>query len=227
VVITCLRGDDAELEVVSGPNGLLHAARKGTVHVTLTTLSPVTAEALGHLHQANGTRYLCCQMQGRAQAAETGQLLLWASGQPETLSEVRALLETFAARICYLGLEVDRASAAKLAVNMLMFANIELFAETSNYLQRCNIDPKPVFDLLTNTVFSSPLFKGITASLSGDHVSDGTTVGSSLVDLELLLDHARSVQAGMPTVQTVAERYAKTMREGHGALAQSAVLLSL
>lgn len=227
VVFTCLRGDDAEMGAVNGPQGILTTMKRNAVHITLSTLSPAVGSELSGLHNANGTRYLCCQMQGRAQAAEAGQLLLWASGDEATLAEVSPLLSTFSVRTCYLGPEIEKAPATKLAVNMLMFSNIELFAETFNYLQRCQIDPSQVFGVLNESMFATPLFKGIAGALRSKHESDGTTVGSSLLDLELLLDHARSVAAGMPTVEAVSSCYARTAREGHENLSQSAVLLSL
>ena len=227
IVFTCLRGDEAELQATLGTDGLLASMPPTALHVALSTMSPDTAIRLAAAHRGHGSRFLCCQMQGRAQAAETGQLLLWASGSAEDLASVRPVLDTFAARTCHLGVRVEQAPATKLAVNMLMFANIELFAETAAYLQRCGVDTGPVFQALTESTFAAPLFKGIVGALGGSHAADGTSVATALRDLQLLLAHAQEVGARLPAAAAVAGHYEATSMAGHAELSQSAVILPL
>ena len=227
IVFTCLRGDEAELQATLGHDGLLAAMPPTALHVALSTMSPDTALRLATAHRDHGSRFLCCQMQGRAQAAEAGQLLLWASGSAADLAAARPILDTFAARICHLGARLEQAPAAKLAVNMLMFANIQLFAETAAYLQHCGVDSAPVMQALTESTFAAPLFKGIAGALRGNHAPDGTSVATALRDLQLLLAHAAAVGARLPAAAAVAGHYEATASAGHAALSQSAVILPL
>jgi 3-hydroxyisobutyrate dehydrogenase-like beta-hydroxyacid dehydrogenase len=227
VVFTALRGQDVELEVATGAQGFAAAMSPGALHVSLSTLSPSVAKQLADRHARNGTRYLSAPMQGRAQAAASGQLLLWVSGSKQYFNTAAPILAAFAARTCYLGESVELAPATKLAVNMLMFSNIELFAETSVYLSRCGLDAAQVLGVLTETAFAAPLFKGIAGTLQGNHASDGTNVLTSLVDLNLLLGHARAVDARVPCAAAVAASFEDAVRSGFGEMSQSAVVLAL
>lgn len=228
VVLTCLRGVGTELHTALGADGFLRAMKKGAVHASLSTVAPDVATRLAQAHSENGTRYLACPMQGRPQSIDAGQLALWASGAKEDLDFAAPVLGSFTAHLCHIGDSPESAPVAKLAANMLMFANIELFAESAAYLQKSGVDAAKVFGLLTEGPFATPLFKGIAAALRGDHASDGSTsVATSLLDLELLMKHARSVEATLPAAAAVTAQYAATVKAGWGGLAQSAVLLPL
>lgn len=227
VVLTCLRGASTELDLATGPSGYLTSMKSGAIHVSLSTLAPEAARALAGVHAANGTAFLSCPMQGRAQSIVDGQLFLWASGPKKTLTRVEHVLRSFSLAVCHVGESVESAPASKLAINMLMFANIELFAEATAYLKHCEIDPDKVFSVLTSTMFSTPLFKGIAAGLKGNHTSDGTNVGTSLRDLEMLMEHSRSLGARLPAAFAVTEQFRETVKRGYGELAQTAVVVPL
>lgn len=224
IVITSLRGEDA-IAAVAGE--IVGAMRPGAVHVSTSTLSPALAAELAARHRDAGVGYLSAPVQGRPEAAESGQLLVWASGPRETFDQAEPVLRQIATAAPWIGDSVEQGPATKLVVNMLMFANVELFAETFDYLRRCGVDPALIGSLLTESSFAAPLFKGIVAGLGGHHASSGTTLDGSLKDLQMLVTQGDHVQAPLPAARVVSAQYARAAAQGHGGLAQTAVLLAL
>lgn len=227
LVITSLRGEDAEFALTAGPQGFLHALRAGALHISMSTLPPAAAVELSGAHAARGTRFLSCPVQGRPEAIDRGELSIWASGPRADFEGAKSLLEQLGSKVLWVGDSVAKGPATKLAVNMLLFANIELFAEAFHYLGRCGVDPAPVADVLTQTAFAAPLFRMIAGGLRGDHASQGTNLDGSLKDLRMLMEHAQQVGAAAPAAAAVRGQYEQASLLGHGMRAQTAVLMAL
>jgi 3-hydroxyisobutyrate dehydrogenase-like beta-hydroxyacid dehydrogenase len=227
VVITSLRGAEAELTLTAGPQGFLHAMRPGALHISMSTLPPAAAVELSRAHAARGTRFMACPVQGMPEAIDRGDLSIWASGPGADFENAKSLLEQLGSKVLWVGDSVEKGPATKLVVNMLLFANIELFAEAFHYLGRCGIDPAPVADVLTQTAFAAPLFRMIAGGLQGDHASKGTNLEGSLKDLRMLVEHAQQVGAAAPAAAAVHRQYEQAASLGHGRRAQTAVVMAL
>jgi 3-hydroxyisobutyrate dehydrogenase-like beta-hydroxyacid dehydrogenase len=223
-IITCLRGSDAEVAAV---DRFLPAMKTGALHIATSTLPPETGARHAAAHQARGTRYLSAPMQGRPEAAAQGQLTLWASGARDAFDAAEPVLAAIARDAPWLGPLPEQGLAAKLAVNMLLFGNVELLAEAGNYMKRCGIQPEAVFGPLTETAFATPLFRAIVADLAGDHASTGTNLAGSLTDLRLLAEHAKSIDAALPAADAVRDQYERAVGQGHALKSQGAVLRTL
>ncbi|CAF3084094.1 unnamed protein product, partial [Rotaria sp. Silwood2] len=46
------------MEITQGENGLLAGVRKDSIHVSVTTISPMAATQLAKLHQEKGAHYI-------------------------------------------------------------------------------------------------------------------------------------------------------------------------
>ena len=226
-VITSLRGNEVELELAVGEHGFLRHMRPGALHLSMSTLAPAVAAQLANSHRENGNHFLACPVQGRPESIDNGQLAIWASGPRVNFDAAEPVLQALAVQRLWLGEAPEQAPAAKLAVNMLMFANIELFAEVFHYLRRVGVDPAPVAQVLTQTSFAAPLFRMITSGLLGDHKAQGTNLEGSLKDLRMLVEHAKVVQAHMPAAAAVQTQYERAAEMGFGQRAQTSVLQAL
>jgi 3-hydroxyisobutyrate dehydrogenase-like beta-hydroxyacid dehydrogenase len=93
-----------------------------------------------------------------------------------------------AARWIRLGPDAATAAAAKLALNLLMNANIALFAEAFAFVEDHGVDTAVFGNGLTGTAFAAPLFKAIVAGLlAPQDVAQGSDIALSRKDLALLL----------------------------------------
>lgn len=227
-VITCLTDAEAVRELALGDDGFVRTLGPRGLHLSMSTLSPVVAEALAAAHAECGTAYLSAPIQGRPEAAKAGQLTAWVSGESDALERARPILQAVAARIYWLGESVKLAPGAKLAINFLMFSNVELMAEAFNYVQHCGIDRSEFGKGLTETIFGTPLFRSIADGLiQQEHRAAGSDINLTLKDLTLLAGHASGIGAAMPAADVIRARYELAAHNGLGARAQTAIVMAL
>ena len=220
VVLSSLTDEDAVHDVCTGPSGLLSALRGG-FHLSLSTLSPAAAVRLAALHDEVGVTYLSVPVQGRPMMADAGCLVAWMSG-PRHGPAVDEALAAVASKVIHLGDDVRRAAAAKLALNMLMNANIELFAEAFSYVSLYGVDESHFGTGLTDTAFSAPLFQAIVQGLCGDDDSaKGSDVSVSSKDLRLLVSDGASLP--IPVTRALTETFGAAEANGWGHLDPVAV----
>jgi 3-hydroxyisobutyrate dehydrogenase-like beta-hydroxyacid dehydrogenase len=220
VVLSVLTDEAAVQEMCSGPVGLL-AGLRGRSHLSISTLAPDAAARLDALHVAAGARYISTPVQGRPAMARSGQLIAWVSGF-DLDAPARHALDTIARQTYRLGGDVRNAAAAKLALNMLMNANIELFAEAFSYLASRGVDTRAFGNALTETAFAAPLFKAIVAALgSDDDKAGGSDVSVSRKDLDLLVNDLPG--QALPVTRKLAEVFDVAQARGWGHLDPIAV----
>lgn len=220
VVISVLTDEAAVQEMCSGPMGLL-AGLKGRSHLSLSTLAPDAAARLDALHVAAGARYVSTPVQGRPAMADSGQLVAWVSG-PGFDAPERQALDAIARKTYYLGEDVKQSAAAKLALNMLMNANVELFAEAFSSLASRGVDTRAFGEGLTETAFAAPLFKAIVAALGReDDTAGGSDVSVSRKDLGLLVNDLPG--EALPVTRKLAQVFELAEERGWGHLDPIAV----
>ena len=93
VVITML-ADDAALEsTVFGDGGILASLRKGTIHISCSTISVALSERLTEAHGKNGQGFAAAPVFGRPQAAAAAKLFIAAAGSSDILDACNPIFE--------------------------------------------------------------------------------------------------------------------------------------
>ena len=133
--------DDAQVRtVVAGPDGLLSAARPGTVITVHSTIAPETAVELADLCAAREVTLLDAAISGGAMGAASGRLAIMVGGQRaayETLKEPFALT---ADMLVHAGPEVGAGTRMKLARNLLHFISFTATTEAARLAEAAGID---------------------------------------------------------------------------------------
>jgi 3-hydroxyisobutyrate dehydrogenase-like beta-hydroxyacid dehydrogenase len=218
IVVSALTDEAAVRRVCE--DGLL-ASLEGGVHLCLSTLAPDAAASLAKLHEDAAVRYVSMPVQGRPAMAESGQLVAWISGPPLP-AEARAVVSALCHRAIDLGSDVRHAAAAKLALNLLLNANIELFAEALAYVAARGVEPQAFGRALTETAFAAPLFRAIVAGLGrADDTAAGSDVRVSRKDLGPLTGDACGIE--LPVSRALELVYARAEESGWGHLDPIAV----
>src|SRR5687767_3535878 len=69
VIITMVSDDKALKSVSEGTDGLIKNMQPGSVHISMSTILPLTAEELSKQHTQQGSHYLASPVFGRPEAA--------------------------------------------------------------------------------------------------------------------------------------------------------------
>ena len=124
-----LSEDDVSHDVVSGKNGILKTLSKGSLHISMSTISADTAQNLSTLHAGSGSNYLAAPVFGRPEAAAAKKLWICTSGNVEAKDIARPILEKLSQGIFDFGEDPGAANVVKIAGNFMIMASMEIMAE--------------------------------------------------------------------------------------------------
>jgi 3-hydroxyisobutyrate dehydrogenase len=149
-VLILVRDDASARDVVTGRNGSLTAAAKGTLFINMSTVTPALSIELCDSIQAAECRYLEAPMTGSKRAAEEGKLGFLASGDKKLLEEQREFLSEIGVSISYLG-TIGNSAVFKLANNQLAATLVRAIGENLMLCEAAGLDRGFVMDALSAT----------------------------------------------------------------------------
>ena len=196
VTITMLADDDAVAQVYGADDGLLAGARRGSVLVDLSTVTPEALRAFAPAARAAGVGLLDAPVSGSTALAEAGQLTLMVGGDEADLDRARPALEALAKTIFHLG-PLGTGAAMKLAANAVIFGLNEALSEGLVLAELAGIDRSAAYDVLAASAVAAP-YVGYKRAAFLD--PEGTPVAFSLdlaaKDLRLITAFAESLGLG-------------------------------
>lgn len=227
VVMTMLADDRALEDVVYGEHGLLAGLGDGAVHVSLSTVSPLTAQRLAEAHAERGATYLAAPVFGRPDAAAASKLWVVTSGSKAAKARVSPALEAFSQGIFDFGEDIGAANAVKLAGNFLIVAAMEAMAEAFAMAEKRGIDRTRIHELFATTLFDCPIYRNYGRMIADrQHTPAGFALSLGLKDVRLVLETADAAAAPMPMASLLHDRLLAMHAQGHGALDWSALALA-
>jgi 3-hydroxyisobutyrate dehydrogenase-like beta-hydroxyacid dehydrogenase len=212
IVITML-ADDAALEsVLSGPEGVFEGLRPGALHVSMSTISVATAARVASQHIARGQHFLSAPVFGRPEAAATAKLFIVAAGTDADFQMTGPLFSSIGQRVFYLGQTPSDANLVKLCGNFMILSAIEALAEAMTLAQKGGIAKKQLLEVLTGTLFDSPLYRNYGAALvDGRFKPAGFAAPLGLKDMRLVAQSAEALRVPMPLLNVLRDHLLQTI----------------
>lgn len=224
VVFTMLADDAAVETVVFGETGILGALKKGAIHVSCTTISVKFSEKLTEAHAKAGQRYIAAPVFGRPDAAAAAKLFAAAAGEAQALKEVAPLFDVIGQRTYVVSDKPAAANLVKLSGNFLLASVIESLGEAMALVSKGGIDRHIYLDLLTSSLFSSPVYRTYGAMIADQKFSPaGFAAPLGQKDIRLALAAADELRVPMPLASLLRDRFLTLMATGGEKLDWSAI----
>ncbi|HUL14848.1 MAG TPA: NAD(P)-dependent oxidoreductase [Terriglobales bacterium] len=216
IVFTMVADDAALQSVVCGEQGVLASLGKGSIHVSLSTISVALADRLGEDHEQRGQGFVSAPVFGRPEAAEAGRLAVVAAGREEYVSRCKPLFSAMGPKLLVVGAQPSLANTVKLAGNFLIANVLESLAEAIAFARKSGVDARALMDFLTTTLFDAPVYK-IYGNLivEGKHNQVGFALPLGLKDVRLVLEAAGAKNVPMPVASLVHDRLLTALARGH------------
>lgn len=131
-------------------------------------LSSVSLTAMFEFHKTiteKGARYLEVSLNGTLSDAQSGELVLMASGEKSLFDELLSCFSTFSAKAFFLG-SVGCATKMHLVQKMLYGTMTAAISEAMAIADRCGMNLGDVAELMEHCGFGSKVFKHITKQIS-------------------------------------------------------------
>ena len=220
VVLTLLPTAEAVNEVMLGA-GLLDALRPGSVWVQMGTIGAEPTEQLDAAVQARrpDVLFVDAPVSGSRQPAESGQLLILASGPDPVRATVRPVFDAIGRRTLWVG-PAGTGSRLKLVLNTWLAFEVEAAAEAAAVASALGIAPGVLADAVNGNPVASPLATAKLAKIETADDEPDFPFAWALKDLDLM---RAAVDTGhAPVAAAIADRWRGLVEGGLGALDVSA-----
>ncbi len=217
VMIMFLPGPKQVRACVAGPEGLLSAARPGSVIVDMSTVDPGTSRDMWDLAKAAGVGYLDAPVLGRP--ATVGKWTLPIGGMQEDIERCAPVFDLIAARCIPIG---GPGSGNKIKLlNQLMFSAINaMTAEMMAVSEKVGIPPKLLYETITASQAGtvSNLFKELGQKIVAEDFEDPTfSVDLLCKDVRLAVEMAQEAKAPPLLARTIQFVNEMAQSQGFGA----------
>ena len=211
-VFTMLADDAAVASVLSGADGILEGLRPGALHISMSTLSVALTERIAGDHGARGQRFLCAPVFGRPDVAAAAKLFIVAAGAVADLETARPVFEAVSQRVFRVGETPSAASLVKLCGNFMILSAIEVMGEAMTLAQRGGIPKKQLLEVLTGTLFDSPVYRIYGAALAEERFKPaGFAAPLGLKDMRLVGQAAEALRVPMPVLNVLRDHLLQTI----------------
>ncbi|MER6199183.1 3-hydroxyisobutyrate dehydrogenase [Streptomyces sp. NPDC001586] len=221
VVVTMLPAGRHVLALY-GEQGLLAAARPGTLFVDCSTIDVADARAAHEAAVAAGHRALDAPVSGGVVGAEAGTLTFMAGGGAEEFARAEPLLSAMGRKVVHCGV-AGAGQAAKICNNMILAVSMIGVSEAFVLAESLGLDHQALFDVASTAsgqcwalTVNCPVPGPVPASPANRDYRPGFAAPLMAKDLGLAANALRAGGVDAPLGLKAAELYA-AFAEGEGA----------
>jgi len=223
VIITMLPdGPDVETAVL-GPNGVLEGARRGSIVVDMSSISPMVSQKVGAACAEKGVEFLDAPVSGGEPKAIDGTLAIMAGGKQEVFDKVLPILQKMGSSVTLTG-SVGAGNVTKLANQIMVACNIAAMGEALVLATRAGLDPEVVFNAVKGGLAGSTVLNAKAPMVISRNFKPGFRIRLHQKDLRNALLAAESLKVSLPFTSLVQQMLVALMNEGKGDLDHSAIV---
>ncbi|MGB3440139.1 MAG: NAD(P)-dependent oxidoreductase [Actinophytocola sp.] len=222
LLVLSLADEESVEELLFGE--VLPWLQPGTIVVDTTTVSPLYARDAAARLDAVGVERLEACVVGNPDMASAGQLRIFTAGRKSTLDTAEPVLSVLAQEIRYLG-GAGRASALKLALNLLLGIQTVGLAEAADFADAAGLGRELLLDVVLSSGWRSPVL-AYRAEFMRRRVYQPAGFRTTLMhkDLDLAMRQAQDYRIELPLVRQAARRFETAIERGRGAEDAAAVM---
>lgn len=227
IVVTMVANDQALEEIVMSP-GFLERLGPNGIHLSMSTVSPETSRKLAKVHAEHGSAYVAAPVFGRPEAAANRQLWICVSGPLAAKEHLQPVLKALGQGTFDFGDDPGAANIVKLCGNFMIASAMEAMAEAFTLAEKSGLNRSTVFDMLTRTIFTAPIYRNYGKLIAEKHHTPvGFRQRLGLKDINLIKDVAEQVTMPMPLANLLHDRLLAGVAKGRGDMDWSALELDV
>jgi 3-hydroxyisobutyrate dehydrogenase-like beta-hydroxyacid dehydrogenase len=219
IVITMVPDDHALEELILSEGGILEQLGANGVHLSMSTVSPQSAERFAALYAARGSYYLTATVLGRPDVAAAGRLSIFLGGPRAAQERVLPLLQVLGKDIYDVGEAPAAANVVKIAANFLIVAAIEAMGEAAALVEHYGLSRAQFLHMMVaSPLFGGAVYKGY-GRMIGEHSYEPALfpVPLGLKDVDLVLSTAAAVRVLVPLASIAREHLLQAIAKGWAA----------
>ena len=216
VVLTCLPSEQAQLDTLEGPQGLLAAIRPGQIVIELGTYRRDFKIEQAKRIEARGGRVLEAEVSGSPVMVSERRAALYLGGSEDLVEECKPVLEAITAHHFHLG-EFGSAVRMKIIANYLLTIHTLAAAEAMNLGVRAGFNPHRVAEVIKQGAGNSTMFAIRAPMMAARAFSPAPGPFHTLTKyLELSSAMAEELGCATPLFSAAVPYYFRAITEGIG-----------
>lgn len=224
LVITLLPGVDILYEVATSADGLIAAKNSELIVADCGTFDIPGKDRCREALQAAGMEMLDCTISGTGAQAQTGDLVVYASGSEGRYESCVPVFSAFARASHYVGV-FGNGSKVKYIANLLVAIHTAAAAEAMVLAQRAGLDLKTVYELVKSGAATSRMFEvrgpSMVAGVYDRNVASKLELWQK--DMFVIGDFAKALSCPVPLFAQSAQIYNAAIGQGRGRLDMAAI----
>lgn len=223
IIITMLPDGPEVEQVVLGVNGVLEGARKGSIVIDMSSISPIVSQKVGAACEAKGVDFLDAPVSGGEPKAIDGTLAIMVGGKPEVFAKVRPILEALGSSVTLTG-PIGAGNVTKLANQIMVASNIAAMGEALALATKAGLDPEVVFNAVKGGLAGSAVLNAKAPMVISRNFKPGFRIKLHEKDLRNALLAAESMRVPLPITSLLQQMLISLMNNGQGDLDHSAIV---
>ncbi|PKM66850.1 MAG: 2-hydroxy-3-oxopropionate reductase [Firmicutes bacterium HGW-Firmicutes-2] len=204
VIITMLPNSPHVRSVALGENGIMEAAKSGTVVIDMSSIDPVESKAIGEELAKIGVDMLDAPVSGGEPKAIDGTLSVMVGGKKATFDRFYDLLMTMAGSAVYVG-ELGSGNITKLANQIIVALNISAVSEALTFASKAGANPELVYQAIRGGLAGSTVLDAKAPMMLDRNFNPGFKIELHIKDLTNALNASHAVGAAVPLTAQVME----------------------
>ena len=211
--------DQALEEIILSEGGILEQLGANGIHLSMSTVSPQSAERFAALYAKHGSYYLAATVLGRPDVAAAAHLSIFLAGPRAAQERVLPLLKVLGKDIYDVGEGVAAANVVKIAANFLIVSAIEAMGEAAALVEGYGLNRAQfLYMMIASPLFGGAVYEGYGRMIGENHYEEALfPVPLGLKDVDLVLSTAAAVRVPVPLANIARDHLMRAIAEGWAA----------
>lgn len=215
VVFTMVTASSDFEAVVTGSDGIIEGARRGSVVVDMETISPAVARAVAQALTAKGIDMLDAPVSGGPMGAEQATLSIMAGGKAEVFERIQPLFACMGKTITRAG-DSGAGQITKACNQLALLVATQGVAEALHLAGRLGADVAKVREVMLGGVAASRVMELFGKRMVERNYANGIDTRLYHKDLGIVLELARAAGIASPGGAAVMQQINALMGQGRG-----------
>jgi 2-hydroxy-3-oxopropionate reductase len=223
IVITMLPDGPEVEQAMLGAGGVLEGARRGTVVVDMSSISPLVSQKVGAACAGKGVDFLDAPVSGGEPKAVEGTLAIMVGGDAAVFEKMAPVLKSMGSSVTLTG-PVGAGNVTKLANQIMVACNIAAMGEALVLATRAGLDPEVVFNAVKGGLAGSAVLNAKAPMAIARNFQPGFRIRLHQKDLRNALLAAEAMKVALPLTSLVQQELVGLMNAGKGDCDHSAIV---
>lgn len=226
IVVTCVSDTPDVTQVLTGPDGVVHGAARGSLVIDCSTISPDVTRTIASSLAARYVGMLDAPVSGGSEGAARGTLSIMVGGPAEQFERARPLFDAMGSTVTHVG-EHGAGQAVKLVNQILVVHNMLGVSEALLLAAAEGLDLQRTLDAVADGAAGSWMLSNRGPQVIDRDWSPGFTIDLQQKDLRLALEAFERLRLPALGTALISQLYATLQRRGLGAEGNHALVRAL